>query len=412
MAFKGRHFTGRCHDKKIPEIPPSQKEKIFPPFNFVYHPRAGWIHPRQIIFDTGTPLPGIRNLGSMIYSGKDLPLNKILDTLPLKCLLLSINDFLGLARVGLPEITEAELLSVRICKNNICFWLVEFVPQEGTFDRRVQRTIDLADEGDGGNQGSSDEGAGVVNAMMFADLSARLGSLTLPRVKEHAKHPMNVAVVDRGNFRRPRNFGVNEATHAMVLAKIIEHNGLITPVASPMVNSYTETATVFDLICALSNRCLLDTVQVINISQGFYASDPHPVLHKVLKSWDKPIVCSAGNDGWDNDVRPHWPSNFYREVDHVISVGALDNRGNFKINGPGFNSNYGSENVTLAARGKWGRIQGTSYAAAWMSRLIATAFSMAGRIDLNLAHIQDELSRIPIGIIQANRTHTGLGFMD
>lgn len=412
MAFKGRHFTGKCDREQFPENPPSQNEKFFPPFNFAFHPRAGWIHPRQIIFDTGCPLPGIHNLGAMIYSGGDLPLHLILDSVTIKCLLLALNDYLGLKKFGLPELTEVDLLSVRICRNNICIWLIEFIHQEELFDPRVLRVIDLADEGDGGNQGSSDEGAGVVNAVMYADLSTRLSALTLPRIKNPLGHAMSVGVVDRGTFRRPRNFTANEATHAMVLARIIEHPGWIIPVACPMVSSYTETATVFDMICALSNRCLLETVQVINISQGFYASDPHPVLHKVLKSWDKPIVCSAGNDGWNNDQRPHWPSNFYREVDHVVSVGALDNKGNFNITGAGFNSNYGRENVTLAARGQWGRIKGTSYAAAWMSRLIATAFSLAGRIDLNLGQIESQLRSIPVGITGANPTHTGLGFMD
>jgi hypothetical protein len=144
------------------------------------------------------------------------------------------------------------------------------------------------------------------------------------------------------------------------------------------------------MICALRNSSIIDSVQVINISQGFYSQLPHPVLHKVLKGINKPIVCSAGNEDQDNDTNPHWPSNFSLDLDHVFSLASIDSNGTFTSI-----SNHGLRSVILAARGQWagGSIVGTSYAAAWMSRMIALSYSIKGRVDLNLSDVEFVIDR-------------------
>lgn len=423
MSFKGRHSASRrtinisSREQRgsfeVVRNPTSQSKTRFIPRDFQYHSVAGYIHPRQIIFDTGHPLPGIRNLGAMVYSGTDLPLQEIRESLTIQCLVLALNDFLkSRQKDHLKPLTINDLTRVQICKYNPCFWLIEFRATGADFHSFVLESITVADEGDGGNQGSSDEGVGVVNTLMYSDLAVDLAGLSLNGKKVGAGYAMKVAVVDRGDFNNPATLGAGQATHARVLEQIISEPNYVVPVACPMVQSYDQPATVFDMICALSNRSVLDTVQVVNISQGFYAKDPHPVLHKVLKSLDKPIVCSAGNDGLNNDLQPHWPSNFYSEVDTLISVAGLDQAGNLSTPGVGFESNFGEDNVTLAARGQWGTIYGTSYAAAWMSRMIALAFSLESRVDLNLDYIQQAITpHYPVTTNNNDPTHTKLRFM-
>jgi subtilisin family serine protease len=56
-------------------------------------------------------------------------------------------------------------------------------------------------------------------------------------------------------------------------------------------------------------------------------------------------VAAAGNDGSDNDKRPHFPSNY--DLPNLISVAALDR--NDKL--ASF-SNFGNRSVQIAAPGK------------------------------------------------------------
>ncbi|MDZ7269119.1 MAG: S8 family serine peptidase [candidate division KSB1 bacterium] len=78
------------------------------------------------------------------------------------------------------------------------------------------------------------------------------------------------------------------------------------------------------------------------------------------------FVAAAGNDGKDNDVTPNYPSNY--EVDNVLAVAAIDNKGNLAVFGSGGGgggicgcvgnvlptpgSNFGRNSVDLAAPGK------------------------------------------------------------
>ena len=57
------------------------------------------------------------------------------------------------------------------------------------------------------------------------------------------------------------------------------------------------------------------------------------------------FVAAAGNDGTDNDRRPHYPSNY--DLPNVISVAALDRTDNLASF-----SNYGVKTVHIAAPGK------------------------------------------------------------
>jgi len=60
------------------------------------------------------------------------------------------------------------------------------------------------------------------------------------------------------------------------------------------------------------------------------------------------FVASAGNDGQDNDVTPHYPASY--DVDNVIAVAATDHNDDLADEAK-WASNYGDESVDLAAPG-------------------------------------------------------------
>lgn len=200
---------------------------------------------------------------------------------------------------------------------------------------------------------------------------------------------MAVGIVDLGAHDEAalESDSGGEHGHVDAMAKLIYSKDQIKPVSIPMTSKKEfeqGSATVFDLICALSQDALLSDVQVINISQGFYAKKEHPVLKRVMESIDKPIICSAGNRNQDNDQEFHWPSNFAETMQHVYAVTCLrDDEGDNYWN-------FGRKSVTLSAPGIWGndhRYQGTSFATAWVSRMFALAMAREGNTELNLEEI-------------------------
>ena len=87
-------------------------------------------------------------------------------------------------------------------------------------------------------------------------------------------------------------------------------------------------------------------VRVISASWG--STQRSKALEDVIRAaGDAGIlfVAAAGNNGTDNDKRPHYPSNY--DAPNVISVAALDNTDNLTSF-----SNYGEKTVHIAAPGK------------------------------------------------------------
>jgi len=134
-------------------------------------------------------------------------------------------------------------------------------------------------------------------------------------------------------------------------------------------------------------------VDVINISAGFFTGDNEPALAMTtalrLVGPQTVIVAAAGNHGRDEDKprRPLWPAAH----DEVVAVGALTPKGTpaafspggrwVQLLAPGVNvvSNYFDDAVTVTDpySAKTGRYRGvaawsgTSFAAAWVSGLLA-----------------------------------------
>ena len=106
------------------------------------------------------------------------------------------------------------------------------------------------------------------------------------------------------------------------------------------------------------------------------------------------FVAAAGNNGTDNDKRPHYPSNY--DLPNVISVAALDNTDNLTSF-----SNYGEKTVHIAAPGKdilstwlgdqYREASGTSMATPQVSGVAALIVSLNPNI--SVAKLKERLLR-------------------
>lgn len=104
------------------------------------------------------------------------------------------------------------------------------------------------------------------------------------------------------------------------------------------------------------------------------------------------FVAAAGNDGSDNDRRPHYPSNF--DLPNVISVAALDRNDTLASF-----SNFGARSVHVAAPGKqivstwlnnaYREASGTSMATPYVSGV--AALISANEPDITMARLRERV---------------------
>ncbi|MEO7658486.1 MAG: S8 family serine peptidase [Pyrinomonadaceae bacterium] len=104
------------------------------------------------------------------------------------------------------------------------------------------------------------------------------------------------------------------------------------------------------------------------------------------------FVAAAGNNGTNNDSRPHYPSNY--DLPNVVSVAALDR--NDKLTGF---SNFGVKTVHIAAPGKdilstwlndaYREASGTSMATPYVSGV--AALIVADKPDISMAQLRERL---------------------
>lgn len=108
-----------------------------------------------------------------------------------------------------------------------------------------------------------------------------------------------------------------------------------------------QRGTLFDIACGLKYAEEKE-VDIINMSMG-YRGEESEILGSIfsdLKENGILVVTSAGNDTSNNELNPHWPSNFKDQYDNVLSVAAVDATNNLATF-----SNYSSELVDIAALG-------------------------------------------------------------
>jgi len=95
--------------------------------------------------------------------------------------------------------------------------------------------------------------------------------------------------------------------------------------------------------------CTTNGIKVSNNSWGGggYSSSLYNAIN-ATKSIDHVFVAAAGNDWINNDVTPHYPSNY--NLDNIISVAATDNR-DALADESNWGSNYGATSVDIGAPG-------------------------------------------------------------
>ncbi len=104
--------------------------------------------------------------------------------------------------------------------------------------------------------------------------------------------------------------------------------------------------------------CIANGIRVSNNSWGGGGSSSGMrAMIEASQSIGHLFVAAAGNDGSNNDTRPHFPSNY--DLPNVISVAATTNR-----DGKAGFSNWGAVSVDLGAPGHriYSTVQGSSYA--------------------------------------------------
>ena len=86
-----------------------------------------------------------------------------------------------------------------------------------------------------------------------------------------------------------------------------------------------------------------EAIPILNYSGG--GTTNHSGRRKAIENYPGLFVCSAGNDGQDNDLNDHFPSNY--NFDNLISVGAINSNGQRRST-----SNFGANNVDIFAPGQ------------------------------------------------------------
>lgn len=86
----------------------------------------------------------------------------------------------------------------------------------------------------------------------------------------------------------------------------------------------------------------INNVDIINCSFGDYSKSN--LIYKYMQKFDGLIICAAGNETNNNDIKPEYPSSY--DLDNIISVAATDVNDKFADF-----SNYGNESVDLTAPG-------------------------------------------------------------
>ena len=133
-------------------------------------------------------------------------------------------------------------------------------------------------------------------------------------------------------------------------------------------------ASYFNLLCAL-NYSLEQNVSVLQMSLGWYNNDPGNLVDSIFLDLvnqhpNTTIICSAGNDGVNNDVALHCPSGYNAE--NIIAIASCkQNQSNISDW-----SNYGANKVDFYAHGEninflGNIIEGTSFASPKVAAIVA-----------------------------------------
>lgn len=155
--------------------------------------------------------------------------------------------------------------------------------------------------------------------------------------------------------------------------------------------------------------------KIINASWGGGSYDP--LLFEAIKTANQKgiiFVAAAGNKGENNDVKPHYPSDY--NSPNIISVAATD-----ALDGLTFQSNYGENSVHIAAPGKsiystlpenkYGNMNGTSASAAFITGALGLLISKEKNLSVEQIKKRVMETSIPLESLRG-KINKGSGRLD
>lgn len=152
------------------------------------------------------------------------------------------------------------------------------------------------------------------------------------------------------NLNNPRDLNSGHGTHVAGIAAASGNNGKgvagvswrarIMPLA---VQDYASGGLPISAIVEALAYAQKMGAQVVNMSLGAYGASQ--ALQDAVNQTTNPIICAAaGNDGTNNDTKPHYPSNYTNA--NLIAVAATDQADKLAAF-----SNFGASSVDVAAPG-------------------------------------------------------------
>lgn len=159
-----------------------------------------------------------------------------------------------------------------------------------------------------------------------------------------------------------------------LITSILNTNNIPHQILPLKICNSAGKASYFNLLCAL-NYSLEQNVSVLQMSLGWYNNNPGNLADSIFLDLinqhpNTIIICSAGNDGQNNDVAIHCPSGY--EANNIIAIASCKQDASNISDW----SNYGANSVDFYAHGEninflGNTIEGTSFASPKVAAIVA-----------------------------------------
>jgi subtilisin family serine protease len=161
---------------------------------------------------------------------------------------------------------------------------------------------------------------------------------------------------------------------SFIITSILNTNDIPHQIMPLKICNAAGKASYFNLLCAL-NYSLEQNVSVLQMSLGWYNNNPGNLVDSIFLDLvnqhpNTIIICSAGNDGQNNDVASHYPSGY--NANNIIAIASCKQ----DISNISDWSNYGADKVDFYAHGEnidflGNTIEGTSFASPKVAAIVA-----------------------------------------